>query len=195
MKCVCVFICVRVCYTEEYKFCFTFEICWQLNPFTFKIETLLYVIPVACVAPLVASPPTHQHRFYLFSFFFSVHKHLNAWMTIACGWQLRFASSNREQFADSGGGELADSWLVKSRLSLLLKQEASTVWCCNLSSDSSRRFLFVATLFRGVVFWFTVFFHVRKDQATRRCLTSPLASVYEVFILCKIKTKISIFLK
>lgn len=81
------------------------------------------------------------------------------------------SNTNREQFAGSGRGGAAGSWLPNSPLSLLLKQVASTVWCCHLNSDSLRLFLFVATLFRSVVFWFTVFFHVRKYQATRRCFS------------------------
>lgn len=85
---------------------------------------------------------------FIVSFFF-LHKHLNAWMTIACGWQLRFASSNsnREQFADSGRGGPAHSWLPKCPLSLLLKQVASKVWCCNFNSGTLRLFLFVSRCF------------------------------------------------
>lgn len=38
--------------------------------------------------------------------FFSVQRRMNTWMTIACGWQLRFAGTSavREQFTGCGGG-------------------------------------------------------------------------------------------
>lgn len=139
-------------------------------PIAFKFGLLFHVLP----SPSTPCPCSTHHPppFY----HFPVQRRMNTWMTIACGWQLRFAGTStvREQFTGGGRGgrefgSQADDWHTKipDRASLVNTSSGDLHSVSAFVIKAGERNEWFPYLYQHLVLWRTL-----KDLSHHLCTLS-----------------------